>query len=181
LVIGSDSNSTKKWELTLKSTPRGTWVTTYGINHVTHWLRGNEYYYTDAINNAYIIRKEDTSNSRDNWLDIKPSVTFRWLPTNKKCNCPFLQNFDLSIVGGLGIDFKDPNVLLGLGLSYNQNLSIDFGFTTNMVSTLKGKYYKDQIVNVQISESDLLKKIIVINPFINIAFRLDKNIFKDAE
>ncbi|MEP7197392.1 MAG: hypothetical protein ABI851_12800 [Saprospiraceae bacterium] len=184
VVIGSDSSSTKKWELILKSTPRGTWITTYGVNHVTNWFRASDYYYSEAVGNMYAIRKEDTSDQRENWLEIKPSITFRWFPNNKVLakidNSSFFQNFDLSIVGGLGIDFKDPNVLLGLGLSYNQNLSIDFGLTTNMVSTLKGKYYKDQIINVQISESDLVKKIIVVNPFINISFRLDKDIFKEA-
>ena len=186
IVIGKKTGSKdKKWEFVLKTIPRGQWVTTVGFNHVLYYLKGNKSYHTSLIdtNSNYQIIKDGKKNKTENWLDVKPSITFRWFPNEKafKClrKCPWMDNWDFSLVGGFGTDLKETNVLLGFGISYNQNLSIDFGLTTNQVYVLKGEYSSGQIVKTPLTYEELHKKILVVNPFVNIAFRLDKNPFSN--
>ncbi|GAB1857299.1 hypothetical protein MHTCC0001_21350 [Flavobacteriaceae bacterium MHTCC 0001] len=112
-----------------------------------------------------------TKGASQNKFDFHPTVMFAWLPNNSN-------DFNFGITGGLGYDLeKSLSVFLGGSVVYNQNITLSAGFAFHNQKLLNSKYKDGDVIKENLSFDQLHSDYIRFNPFISIAFRLDKSPF----
>lgn len=116
---------TEQWTRVFSTGSRGEWRVTYGYAFpVVSGLRSGgvfgdaQTYHTEEVGEdsarVHVIRPDN----RRNWFDPMTTVFFSWMPASEAA----LQWNP--ITAGLGVDLKEPTVLLGTGFTYNSNLQL---------------------------------------------------------
>jgi hypothetical protein len=150
------------------------WFTHYGFVFSPGFISpSREFYSKSDTGSAFVIAK--MNNSHKNFLDnFTPTLQFSYR-LYPKCK------FDPILVGGIGIDFKNPTVQLGFGCLIGQNISLNAGLITAQRYYLKGNYQEGERLTTNIAFDDLHRKMYVPELYFAIGFRFDKNPFVKAD
>lgn len=160
-----ETNKEKTFNYKYITERKGTWQTTFGFNFIA--LGNKDSYFSKQVDSTYSI----TKGTNQNKIDFHPSIMFTWLPNNS-------ETFNLGITGGLGYDLeKSLSVFFGGSLVYNQNITLSAGFAFHNQKLLNSQYKEGDVLKENLTFDQLHKDYIRFNPFISIAFRLDKSPF----
>jgi len=172
-VFKTESDSTKKsttikektYNYIYKTERKGSWQTTFGFNFIH--LRNNDTYFSKTVDSTFVIAEGTNQNK----YDFYPTIMFTWYANNSDTI-----NFGLS--GGLGYDLeKSVSVFVGGSIIYNQNITITAGLAFHNQQRLNSAYQEGDLIKENLSFEQLHEDYIRLNPFLSIAFRLDKSPF----
>lgn len=158
---------------TYRTEKRGEWRSTFGFNFV--YLTNNNTYFSDANDdNTFTITE---SNNKENFI-YYPTLMFSWVSNN---HIDKWKNWKAGFSGGIGYDFKTSlSVFAGGSLIYNENITITAGLAFHNQQRLSSNYSENDIINENLTFEQLHTDYIRVNPFISIAFRLDRNPFASS-
>ena len=156
----------KTYNYTFTTERKGKWQTTFGFNFIA--LGNTDAFFSKQIDSvSYAI----TKGTNQNKLDFHPTLMFTWVPNNTN-------NIKLGYSGGLGYDLDNSlSVFGGLSLIFNQNITLSAGFAFHNQKLLNSQYREGDIIKENLDFDQLHKDYIRFNPFISLAFRLDKSPF----
>lgn len=172
-VFKTESDSTKKsttikektYNYIYKTERKGSWQTTFGFNFIH--LRNNDTYFSKTVDSTFVIAEGTNQNK----YDFYPTIMFTWYANDSDTI-----NFGLS--GGLGYDLKKSvSVFVGGSIIYNQNITITAGLAFHNQQRLNSAYQEGDLIKENLSFEQLHEDYIRLNPFLSIAFRLDKSPF----
>jgi hypothetical protein len=87
---------------------------------------------------------------------------------------------NLSVSGGLGIDFKNPSAFLGLGVIFHQNIVLTVGPVMNEEATLRPQYNEGDKVGAPLTSDQLHESKLHLSAFASLSLRLTGNPFGTA-
>jgi len=156
----------------LSTAGRGDWLVHYGF---TFTLRRDESYYSrvnpDATQGGFIITKEETEPG----LDIAPSILVSWLPSSSRG-----RGINFALSTGIGYNFDDPQLFLGLGASYNVNVMVTSGVVLTKVKRLDGRFTEGETIQENLDSDKFTSSVYKPNWYIGIAFRFGGNPFQSS-
>ncbi len=167
--FGKDTSEFRSWTKTFVGRPRGAWLTTYGFSFVTDWIAHSETFTTKSVDSTgkYVIVKDADQDH----FHFVPTVFFSWLPYRPNNNLSFVAS------GGLGFDLTNPVILAGLGLNWNQNLTLHLGMAAAKVDRLLGHYAPGDTVGTNLTPDQLKQSVYRFNPFVSLSFNFSSNPF----
>jgi hypothetical protein len=169
----TDKEPAKKWTITYHGRSRGEWLTTYGFSFLTDWPWGSlSQSFTaeeTATQGQYVIEQDVTQEH----LRFVPTVFFTWVPSPSNIS----RNASLAFSGGLGFDFSNPVVTVGLAWVWNRNLTLHAGAAATRVDRLLGRYAVGDIVSTNLTPSQLTTSAYRVNPMVSLSFNFSSNPF----
>ncbi|HEY0684574.1 MAG TPA: hypothetical protein VGD45_19715 [Steroidobacter sp.] len=134
-------------------TPGSEWLISYGFTFVQN---KDDDYFSTAVGDpagAFAITKGRSSDG----YDFAPSIFFSRRTDDQKehawcLDCRIVPAF------GVGTDFENVSVFLGLGLLYGDNIMVTLGGAVTQQAELRGKYRNGQIIQEELDEDQLTEK-----------------------
>jgi len=157
----------------------GQWIVMYGFNFIDD---DDRLYYTrerrndaGAVTDYQVTRKRDSDGSV-----LAPSVYFMYLPThNAGWLAPLAWHNGVAFGGmaaGIGLDKSNPNVFLGYGVGWGNNVMVTAGLSYRQVKRLSGRYSEGDIVPQQLT-TDLETTTYKPAYYLGLAFRFGSSPF----
>lgn len=157
----------------------GQWIVMYGFNFIDD---DDRLYYTrerrndaGAVTDYQVTRKRDSDGSV-----LAPSVYFMYLPTHTAgWLTPLAWHNGVAFGGmaaGIGLDKSNPNVFLGYGVGWGNNVMVTAGLSYRQVKRLSGRYSEGDIVPQQLT-TDLETTTYKPAYYLGLAFRFGSSPF----
>jgi hypothetical protein len=165
-------DQTATWTVTLSTEPRGEWITMYGAGLFPNL---DEKFVTRAAEEGFEIVDADSGWSLQT---PAPSVFFTWLSSRQRH-----RNWSWGPAVGLGVGGSTPAIFGGVGLTFNQNISLVLGAAVTGQQRLRGQYRDEahRMVAEVLTDEQLHETAYRPKPFVGLALRFDRNPFKDDD
>lgn len=179
------NKDTTTWTRVFKTPKKSPWKVMYGFTFVPNSLSKVDNFFTketDGTNQSYTISK---LNNNDNkfWENTSPTIMFQWAPSTLKENGG--KAIQLGFAGGLSLNFSKEtgiaNVMAGPSIIIAENLTISGGLIFIQKNVLRGQYKEGDVINENLDFDQLHDKKFMLENFISIAFRFDKNPFSGKD
>lgn len=121
----------------------------------------------------FVITEENEGDERD--FNFIPSLLFSWLPAEARFN-----DFAVGFNGGLGYNLQRVAAFLGVGITYNENLTLSLGGTMHEQARLLGQYSEGDVVPTNLNRDQLHRETFRPNLYFGISFRLGRDPFAPA-
>ncbi len=155
----------KTYSYKFKTERKGSWQTNFGFNFIS--LGNKDSFFSKQIDSTYTI----TKGTNQNKLDFHPSIMFTWVPNT-------LKNIKVGYSGGFGYDLDNSlSAFAGISVIFSQNITFSTGLAFHNQKLLNSKYKEGDVLKENLTFDQLHTDYIRFNPFVSIAFRLDKSPF----
>lgn len=169
--VAISSRAGANWTVSLASTGRGLWQTTYGFsvgpNH------DDEYFSEATGESQFTIRRKPRDAGS---LTLLPTVFFTWLSSSQA-----FKDIQHGPTVGVGITTGSPGgrfgVLGGYGVRFNQNIGVVAGVSIYPHRRLDGQYEEEQVVKENLSSDQLNADSIRANVFVAFTLRFGSSPF----
>ena len=157
--------------------PQGQWLIYYGFNFIKD---EDEKFYTEEIrDDSSAVTSYRISRQRNNGGSLlAPSIYFMYLPGRRDGWLSALAWRSHIAFGGLatglGFDQSQPNVFLGYGIGWGNNVMVTGGLSYRKVKRLSGRYSEGDVVQ-QVLTTELEESTYEPAPYLGVAFRFGSN------
>ncbi len=127
VVRGIVGGTEQTWTTHFTTPARGAWRISFGFAFPVMVMQDEEYTARRDTGRSYVIRRGYARAP----LRLIPTLLFHWLPHDDE-----LEVWSFSAVGGLGLDLKSPAAMLGVSITFNQNITIALGAAVHTIARL---------------------------------------------
>jgi hypothetical protein len=172
--ISSGSTTAEQWKFVFTPGARGAWRITYGFAFPI--LRGvadggvfgnQERFFARQVGDKFVV----TEGRARRDFDAVPTVFYSFIPSG---DAGWRWN---ALTAGLGLDITKPMVLLGTGVTYNDNILLTAGLGARQEAALLGRYQPGDTLTSNLSEEQLTEQVFRFRPFVSATFRFRTNPF----
>jgi hypothetical protein len=169
--VDKNGKADKTWVQVWSSGGPGEWRVGYGFAFPLRLDKDPApVFFTKAVGKDTFVVTPEKNRSR---IDVLPSVFFNFTRQTRDFEWNWL-------TAGLGLDLKNPAVMLGTGFTYWSNLQLTAGVVVRHEQTLGGKFDSGDTVATNLGEDELNKDVFKARPFIALALRFSANPFKSG-
>ncbi|HVT14614.1 MAG TPA: hypothetical protein VHQ90_00335 [Thermoanaerobaculia bacterium] len=166
---GADEKDAKTWTFKFVTEARGTWLTHYGFSFLGN--RDKAFFAAVQTDGTYKVTRKATRSN----LQYQPTFTFSWVSAWNKKN-----RWLPAVTGGVGVDFTNPVVFIGLTEIVGDNLNAYVGIAGAKMQRLNGKYHEGNTIKDNLSEDQLNEKVYVPAVVFGVGFRFTTNPFSSG-
>lgn len=170
--LAANNRAARTWQKTVVSEPDGGWKVSYGYG-IPLLTVGPTYrsYATEAVGTRFVV----TGDKNRHELDLVPSVFFTYAGGDER---GFRWN---KLTAGLGLDLREPVLMLGTGVTYYGNLSVSAGGSVRRESVLRSAYHVGDTLTGAIQNDQLLESAYRFRPYVSLTVRFDRNPFSKPQ
>ena len=167
------------WRKTWSTGSRGEWRVTYGFGvEGNGWkdrgaLGRRESFYSRAAGDSSFVLARGTDRQG---ADVLPAIFYSYMPREG-----LARRRSWGPTAGLGTDLKTPLLLLGYGVTYEQNLAVNIGLLARRDRVLLEKYAGGDTVRTDLTWEQLSREAFRIRPYVAVTLRFGANPFGSGD
>lgn len=166
--VNKNGQAERTWQKYVAAEGGGGWRVSYGYSMPLLTV-GPTYrsYNTEAVGTRFVITGERAREE----LDAIPSLFFNYAPADER---GLKWNM---LTAGLGVDLREPVLMLGTGLTYYGNLSVSLGGSVRRENVLRSGYSVGDTLEADVKDDQLRERVFRFRPYVSLSIRFDRNPF----